>query len=389
MEEDQHFCLKWNNYQSNMTAVFDQLRENEAFVDVTLACEGSQLKAHKVVLSACSPYFQSLLLNNPCKHPIIILPRDVRYSDLRHVIEFVYKGEIDVAQEQLDNLLQTADQLQIKGLCEVSAERAGGGGGGGGGGDQSSSPTTPSSLSTERRLNEIRPSPHKFLRRPAGGATGAPLPARHGPEGRRKIHIGAPQRKRSASQSMPSPPESLFRGLSTGAEPLSLPAPNPDAPFCPAPASPPGGKRSRHESTSSAAALSVSGPLSQLSQLSQQSQQGQGQQQQPPTSQARQAGDAGEQDAPLDLASSAPLLCEPSLSVSAGREEARLGGDPSKVAAAAALSVSAELEQFHHSMALASLPAPPQAAYEVALAAAVAAATSTSSMFQQHTTHSP
>ncbi|KAF0294241.1 Protein bric-a-brac 1 [Amphibalanus amphitrite] len=47
MEEDQHFCLKWNNYQSNMTAVFDQLRENEAFVDVTLACEGSQLKAHK------------------------------------------------------------------------------------------------------------------------------------------------------------------------------------------------------------------------------------------------------------------------------------------------------------------------------------------------------
>ena len=48
MEEDQHFCLKWNNYQSNMTAVFDQLRENEAFVDVTLACEGSQLKAHKV-----------------------------------------------------------------------------------------------------------------------------------------------------------------------------------------------------------------------------------------------------------------------------------------------------------------------------------------------------
>ena len=64
-----------------------------------------------MVLSACSPYFQSLLLNNPCKHPIIILPRDVRYSDLRHVIEFVYKGEIDVAQEQLDNLLQTADQV--------------------------------------------------------------------------------------------------------------------------------------------------------------------------------------------------------------------------------------------------------------------------------------
>ena len=77
------------------------------------------LSVRQVVLSACSPYFQSLLLNNPCKHPIIILPRDVRYSDLRHVIEFVYKGEIDVAQEQLDNLLQTADQVRM--------EREGGG----------------------------------------------------------------------------------------------------------------------------------------------------------------------------------------------------------------------------------------------------------------------
>ena len=93
-------------------------------------------------------------------------------------------------------------QLQIKGLCEVSAERAGGGGGGGGG-EQSSAATTPSSLSTERRFGEIRPSPHKFLRRPAGGATGGPPPPRHGPEGRRKIHIGSAQRKRSASQVRP------------------------------------------------------------------------------------------------------------------------------------------------------------------------------------------
>ena len=77
-----------------------------------------------MVLSACSPYFQSLLLNNPCKHPIIILPRDVRYTDLRHVIEFVYKGEIDVAQEQLDNLLQTADQVSAGGAR--MGERAGG-----------------------------------------------------------------------------------------------------------------------------------------------------------------------------------------------------------------------------------------------------------------------
>ncbi|XP_071528149.1 uncharacterized protein [Panulirus ornatus] len=115
-----HFCLRWNNYQTNMTAVFDQLLQEEVFVDVTLSCEGGQqLRAHKVVLAACSPYFQAVLQNNPCKHPIVILPRDVAFADLRAIIEFVYRGEIDVAQEQINSLLAAADTLKIKGLCEV------------------------------------------------------------------------------------------------------------------------------------------------------------------------------------------------------------------------------------------------------------------------------
>ena len=58
---EQHFCLRWNNYQTNITAEFEVLREGQHFVDVTLACDGHQLKAHKVVLSACSPYFKDLL----------------------------------------------------------------------------------------------------------------------------------------------------------------------------------------------------------------------------------------------------------------------------------------------------------------------------------------
>lgn len=54
----QRFCLRWNNHQSNLLSVFDQLLHEEAFVDVTLAVEGQYLRAHKMVLSACSPYFQ-------------------------------------------------------------------------------------------------------------------------------------------------------------------------------------------------------------------------------------------------------------------------------------------------------------------------------------------
>lgn len=118
----QAFCLRWNNYQSNLTAIFEQLFQNEQFVDVTLCCEGSSIKAHKMVLSACSPYFQSLFNDNPCKHPIVIL-RDVKYSELKAVVEFMYRGEIDVCQDQITPLLQVAELLKVRGLADVSADQ--------------------------------------------------------------------------------------------------------------------------------------------------------------------------------------------------------------------------------------------------------------------------
>ena len=57
----QRFCLKWNNYQSNVTTTFKELLAVEDFVDITLSAEGGALRAHKVVLSACSPYFRDIL----------------------------------------------------------------------------------------------------------------------------------------------------------------------------------------------------------------------------------------------------------------------------------------------------------------------------------------
>lgn len=118
----QLFCLRWNNYQSNLTTVFDQLLQSESFVDVTLACtDGHTVKAHKMVLSACSPYFQSLFFENPCKHPIVIL-KDIRWSELKAAIDFMYKGEINVCQEQIGPLLKVAESLKIRGLADVSNE---------------------------------------------------------------------------------------------------------------------------------------------------------------------------------------------------------------------------------------------------------------------------
>ncbi|KAK8778401.1 hypothetical protein V5799_020258 [Amblyomma americanum] len=98
-----------------MLAVFYHMLSNEALVDVTLACEGLSLKAHKMVLSACSPFFQALFAENPCKHPIVIL-KDMRYVDLRAIVEFMYRGEVVVSQEDLMALLKTAETLKVNGL---------------------------------------------------------------------------------------------------------------------------------------------------------------------------------------------------------------------------------------------------------------------------------
>lgn len=111
----EHYCLRWNNHQSNLLGVFSQLLRDESLVDVTLACsEGHSIRAHKVVLSACSSYFQTLFVDHPSRHPIVIL-KDVRFNELRTLIEFMYKGEVNVEYCQLSALLKTAESLKVKG----------------------------------------------------------------------------------------------------------------------------------------------------------------------------------------------------------------------------------------------------------------------------------
>ncbi|XP_053601897.1 protein tramtrack, beta isoform isoform X1 [Plodia interpunctella] len=118
----QRFCLRWNNHQSNMLSVFDQLLHAETFTDVTLAVDGQLLKAHKMVLSACSPYFQALFVNHQEKHPIVIL-KDVPYADMKSLLDFMYRGEVSVDQERLTAFLKVAESLRIKGLTEVNEEK--------------------------------------------------------------------------------------------------------------------------------------------------------------------------------------------------------------------------------------------------------------------------
>ena len=110
----QQYCLRWNNHRSNLLSVFEQLLESESFTDVTLAVNGTSIKCHKMVLAACSSYFQTLFVENTCSHPIIVF-KDIQYSDIRAILEYMYRGEVNVAQEQVGSLLKAAESLRVKG----------------------------------------------------------------------------------------------------------------------------------------------------------------------------------------------------------------------------------------------------------------------------------
>ena len=116
------FCLKWNDFQDNITTSYKNLRESSDFSDVTLVCEDNQqVEAHRVILSACSPFFMNVLKRNKHSHPMIYM-RGLKGHILMGIVDFIYNGEANIYQEDLDQFLALAEELQLKGLTGNSQE---------------------------------------------------------------------------------------------------------------------------------------------------------------------------------------------------------------------------------------------------------------------------
>jgi len=111
------FCLRWNDFETNISSAFRELRDDKDFFDVTLACDDEQIQAHKVILSACSPFFRNVLRRNPHQNPLLYL-KGVKFTDLQSVLNFMYHGEVNVAQEELNSFLAVAEDLRVKGLTQ-------------------------------------------------------------------------------------------------------------------------------------------------------------------------------------------------------------------------------------------------------------------------------
>merc|ERR1712126_232539 len=115
------FSLKWNDFQTNISKSFSELRKEEDFFDVTLISDDeSKLSAHKVVLASCSSFFKSILRATTTSNPIIYLS-GVTSQNLGFMLDYMYQGEVEIFQEDLDDFLTVAQKLKIQGLISDSS----------------------------------------------------------------------------------------------------------------------------------------------------------------------------------------------------------------------------------------------------------------------------
>ena len=123
---DEKFSLKWNDFQTNVSNSFRKLRSNDSFYDVTLVSDDQQqVSAHKVVLASSSEYFKNILTSNKHSHPMLCLS-GVNTADLKNVLDYVYNGEIQIYQNNLDHFLEIAQRFQLEGLLRGPDEDIGG-----------------------------------------------------------------------------------------------------------------------------------------------------------------------------------------------------------------------------------------------------------------------
>jgi len=112
-----HLLLQQNSFPSNYVGSFQQLRDSGELLDVTLACEDKTIEAHKVILSACSPFFRNLFSKIEQNHPYIYL-KGILHKDLLALIDYIYNGETKIGTDDLNRFIDAAEELKIKGLAE-------------------------------------------------------------------------------------------------------------------------------------------------------------------------------------------------------------------------------------------------------------------------------
>ena len=113
------FNVTWCTFTDHLQLMLKDLYEEGKHSDVTLVCDDqTQMKAHKIVLSACSSVFKKIIDNNPSQHPLIYL-RGIQSYEMESLLQFMYLGEGRLNYERMGEFIKVAEDLEVK---EISKE---------------------------------------------------------------------------------------------------------------------------------------------------------------------------------------------------------------------------------------------------------------------------
>ena len=114
------FNLSWHTYSDHLRDSLKELKTTEKFSDVTLVCDDRRyIKAHRYILSACSPVFKNMLeIDTSNVHPLIYL-RGIKYSEMESIMQFIYLGEATINQERKNDFIFVAKSLKITELSRI------------------------------------------------------------------------------------------------------------------------------------------------------------------------------------------------------------------------------------------------------------------------------
>ena len=116
------YSLSWKSYSDHLSDMMKELIKNNDFADITLVTDDKKhMKAHKNILSACSPAFRYLMSFDKKSNSIFYL-RGIQFSELESIMQFIYFGEATLHKERMNEFLSAAESLEIKGLSNTDAE---------------------------------------------------------------------------------------------------------------------------------------------------------------------------------------------------------------------------------------------------------------------------
>ena len=117
MHHQDKYNLKWHSYSDHLREALKEMMTSNVFADVTLVTDDKQkIRAHRNILSACSPVFKNILqLDSNTANPIVYL-RGIQHSEMESIMQFIYLGEAMFYKARMHDFLMVSKNLEIKSL---------------------------------------------------------------------------------------------------------------------------------------------------------------------------------------------------------------------------------------------------------------------------------